>query len=464
MESLLQNLRSVIKFVALVAILVAVYLFVAEYDLQRDMTEASIYSLSSQSKSIARSVDASTTFYFFHTPQQGGGQVEAERVRTLLKRYASINDALSFREVDHTRRPNLAKKHNVRSNNTVLIKSGNKTRKIGPFDMIKMTGRRRRQRQFQGESAISTALQKMTLSTDRTVYFTTGHGEYKRTRARRNSVSQWVRGLEDEGYTVEAYNPLIDSLPDTRDLVVLAGPSETFGEDLLGRLRKWNHNGGNLLLAVGGNLAPSFNPLLQETGLRYEGYYLIDPARRVRSLQSLVNPYVFAPKLESHPAVRAVKDQGLGVQMGRSTALSVTADTAQALLSTSGEAFGKSVGSIDQEISTDFNPDTDVRGPFKVGAVVSQSDRGKILAFASPTLFSNSYLQQAPGNEDFALNLVNWVFDREVSLGIRATPSDYNRVTVTAQQAYLLELIALGLIPLGIILWGGVAWWNRKNR
>lgn len=464
MESFVQNLRSLIKFVAVVAILVAVYLFVAEFNLQRDMTEANIYSLASQSESIARSIDTSTTLYFFHTPQQGSKQIDPERVRTLLKQYASLNDSITFREVDHTRRPNLARKHNVRSNNTVMIKAGDRTRKIGPFDMIKMTGRRRRETKFQGESAISTALQKLTLSTDRTIYFTTGHGEYQRSRARRNSVSRWFNGLRDEGYRMEPFNPLTDTLPDTRDLIVMVGPSEEYGEDILAGFRKWHQRGGNLLIAVGGNLAKSLNPLLSGTGLEYNAQFLIDPARRVRSLQSLVNPFVFAPKLKSHPAVRAVKDQGLGIQMGRSTALSVSGDTAQALLRTSGEAFAKTVGSIDEKISTEFNPETDQRGPFTVGAVVSSDSRGTLLAFGSPTLFANSYLQQAPGNEDFALNLVNWLFDRDVSLGIRATPSDYNRVSVTARQAYLLEIIALGVIPLGIILWGGVVWWNRKNR
>lgn len=464
MESLLQNLRNVIKFLAVVAILVAIYLFGAELGLQRDMTEANIYSLTERSRSIARSITEPTTLYFFHTPQQGSGTLDPERVRTLLKQYARTNDKITFKEIDHTRRPNLARKHSIRSNNTILIKTGNKTRKLSRYDLLKISGRRRRSRKFKGEAAISTALLKMTHTTDRKVYFTSGHGEYSRTPTRGMSVSRWVSGLKEEGYTVEEFNPLTDALPDTRDLIVIAGPSREFSDRILTGLADWNARGGNLLIAAGGNVGPSMNTLTDTLGIRFNARYIIDPARRVQTLQSLVNPFVFTPKIMSHPAVRAVKEQGLGLQMGRATSLSLVSDTPQALLRTSGEAYGKPAGTSGEKISTTFNPESDVRGPFTVGAVSTKPSRGKVLVFGSATLFENSYLRSAPGNEDLAVNLVNWVFDRSVSIGIRATPSDYNRVTVPASQAYVLELIALGVIPLGIILWGGWVWWNRKNR
>lgn len=464
MQSVVQNLRNVLKLLAVVAILVAIYLFGTELGLQRDMTEANIYSLTERSQSIAGSVEKPTTLYFFHTPSQGGGMFNAERVRTLLKQYARTNEKISFREVDHTRRPNLARQHNVRSNNTILIKSGKSTTKIGRYDLMKFSRRRRGSRKFQGESAVSTALLKMTQATDRTVYFATGHGEYTRSPSRRGrSVSRWVSGLKDEGYTVKEFNPLTDTLPDTRDLIVVVGPTKQFSKDILKGLRKWKRRGGKLLVAAGATTGHSLNPLTKPVGLAFNKRYVIDPARRVQSLQSLVNPFVFAPVIQSHPAVKAVKKQGLGIQMGRGTTLTVISDTPQAVLKTSGEAFGKPA-SGKKKIRASYNPETDVRGPFTVGAIVSTSDRGKLLAFASPTLFGNRYLQSAPGNEDFAINLVNWTFNRDVSLGIRATPSDYNRVTVPASQAYLLEIISLGVIPFGIIIWGGLVWWNRKNR
>ncbi|MFB6345123.1 MAG: DUF4350 domain-containing protein [bacterium] len=464
MQTVVQNLRNVIKLVAVVAILVGVYLFGTELGLQRDMTEANIYSLTERSKSIASSIERSTTLYFFHTPQQGKSRIDPERVRTLLKQYARTNEKITFKEVDHTQRPNLARQHKIQSNNTVLIKSGQKTRKIGQYDMVKFSGRRRRSRKFKGESAMSTALLKMTRVVNRTIYLATGHGEYTRQSAREGSISRWVKGLQDEGYSVKDFNPFTDNFPDTRDMIVLVGASKAYSGKTAGRLAKWNKKGGNLLIAAGPRVAPSLNPLTEPVGLTFSSRYIIDPDRRVQTLQSLVNPFVFAPVIESHPAVKAVKEQGLGVQMGRATSLSLSGDTAQAILKTSGQAYGKPAGSSDKKISAEFNPRSDVRGPFTVGALASAPHRGRLLAFGSPTLFGNSYLGRAPGNEDFAINLINWVFDRDVSLGIRSTPSDYNRVTVPANQAYFLQVISLGLIPFGIIIWGGLVWWNRKNR
>ncbi|MFB6347111.1 MAG: DUF4350 domain-containing protein [bacterium] len=463
MQSVVQNLRNVIKFTALVAILVAAYLFAAEVDIQRDMMEANIYSLTERSRTIARKIRKPTTLYFFHTPSQTGSQIEPERVRTLLKQYARVNANITFSEVDHTRRPNLAQKHGVTSNNTILIQSAGRTKKLGTYDLLKITGRRRRSSKFKGEAAITASLLKMTQATDRVVYFATGHGEYSHKPARRATVSKWAKGLREEGYSVEPINLLTDAMPDTRNLIVSVGPSRAYSNRVLTRLSKWYKKGGNLILAASPQTAPSVNLLTKPTGIRFEAHYIIDQARKVRTLQSLVNPFVFAPKIKSHPAVESIKDQGLGIQTGRSTSIKVSPDTAQKLLVTSGEAFAKPANS-DDKIKTSFNPETDERGPFTIGAVSTQHGSGKLLAFGSPTLFANNYLGQAPGNEDFALNLVNWIFDRAVSIGIRATPSNYNQVTVTANQANSLQIIALGVIPLGIILWGGWVWWSRKNR
>lgn len=463
MKNLVQNLRSFLKFFALLAILLVVNLFVARLNVHWDMTEANIYSLSDRSLETARNVQKSLTLYFFHTPEAGSGQVDTERIRTLIRQYARTNEAITFKEVDHTRNPELARKHNVRQNNVILIKTGNRTSKLSQYDLMEFAGPRGRNRKFRGESALTTALVKMTRATDRKIYFTSGFGEYTHQSAQSRSVSRWAQSLRDEGYSLKALNLLTDDMPDTRDMIVVLDPNKDYSSGVISRLRNWSQKGGNLLVAASPESAESVNAVLKGYGLAIQSNQIVDPSRRVQSLQSLVNPFVFAPKLQSHPALSSLRDQGLAVQMGRSAALTVSSDTPETLLETSSEAFAKPLEP--GEISTSFNPQTDEKGPFTVGAVNSfGKDKGKLFVFGSASLFANSLLSQTPGNKTFAVNLANWTFDREVSLGIRATPSDYNQVTVTAGQSYVLQLISLVIIPLGIICWGGWVWWNRKNR
>lgn len=463
-SNIVQNLRNLLKFTALIAILVVANMAVANLDVQWDMTEANIYSLSERSLETARNVDESVTLTFFHTPPQsaGGQQFDAERVRTLLRQYANANPKITFEELDHTRNPGLAREHGIRQNNVILIQSGDRTNKLSRYDLMEFGGRRRRTQKFRGESAITTALLKMTRATDRNVYFLEGFGEYDSGSARERSVSQWVSALEEEGYTVETLNPMTANMPDTHEMIVSLDPNRNYSSGVLDRLTTWHNQGGNLFFAMSPESAATVNPIISDYGMEFQSRQIIDESRRVQSLQSLVNPFVFAPKLKSHPSLSSLQEQGFAIQMGRSTHLSMRGDTAEVLLETSSSAISKPLSG--ERVSASFKPGTDERGTFTVGAVYNPEGGGKIFAFGSASIFGNTYFGQTPGNETFAVNLINWTFDRDVSLGIQATPSDYNQVTVTAGQSYAIQVIALVAVPFIVLLWGGWVWWNRKNR
>jgi ABC-type uncharacterized transport system involved in gliding motility auxiliary subunit len=449
--------------VALLAILIIVNMGAARLDVQWDMTEANIYSLSEKSLETVRNIDKPVTIYFFHSQRAGGSTFNPTRLRTLLRQYASSSSEITFREVDHIRRPGFARKHGIgRRNNVVLIEADGQTTKLGRYDLMEFGGPRGRQRKFRGESAITTALINLTRSTDKVIYFATGFGEYTTDRSRNRSVSRWAETLRQQGYETELFNPLADNLPDTRDMIVILDPKKGYSDGVIEQFRRWNRQGGSLLVAGSPRSAESINPILEGVGLTLRSFRIVDPNRRVSGLQSLVNPYIFAPKLGNHPSLSSLKEQGYAVQMGLSTPVSINdTSTVDRLLLTSPAAYGKS---LTGGTETEYNPASDVTGPFTVAAFSGGDKRGKLFVFGSATLFGNRMFARIPGNKTFAVNLVNWNFDREVSLGIQATPSNYNRVTVTAAQSYFIKIIALLIIPVGILLWGGWVWWNRKNR
>lgn len=469
MNTLFQNLRTLGKLTAVVVILVVVNLAVAEFDWQWDMTEANLYTLSSKTEETVRDLEDPLTMYFFHAEQRGASRINPDLIRRLVSQYQRLNPSISFEEIDPNRNPSMAREYNIRQNNTLVLEVEGRTKTLGQFDLYEFPRRRMAAQgaspKFRGERAITEALVNLTSATDRVVYFTEGHGEYQRSRAQSRTVSRWANSLEEEGYTVETLNPLIKDLPDTRDLMVVLDPVQDLNDALLKELRGWYRNGGNLILAASPESATALNPVLDGTGLEYQANQIIDPARRVRSIQALVNPFIFAPRLTSHPSVQSIKEQGLVIQVGRSSSIRVNGDTGQALMRTSSDAYAKPLGQDQEEVSMEYNEETDQQGPFVVAAAVSTPDtRGRLAAFGNASLFGNSLLGQAPGNSNFGVNLVNWIFDRQVSLGIEAVPLDYNRVTVTQQQAMVIQVIALVAIPLFILIWGGWVWWKRKNR
>lgn len=466
MNALVQNLRTLLKLLAVLAILIVLNLVVAQVDWSWDMTEAGIYSLSGQTKDIVSAIEEPTTIYFFHTDQGGGSRADPAMIRRMAKRYAGYSNNVTFREVNPNQNPGLTQEFQIRSNNTVVVEVGERTKTVGTFDMFDFPRSRRGKPMFRGEAAITEALVSLTQQTDRSIFFTKGHGELKRQPAQERSVSQWTNNLEKEGFTIKTFNPSFGDLPDTREMIAILGPSRPMGAPILKELRTWNRRGGHLLLATQPETARSFNPLLEGSGIELNGNQIIDPNRRVRSIQSLMNPFIFAPILNSHPTVNSIQEQGLGIQVGRSSSIETEGDTADVIMRTSEQAYAKPLFKEGQEeIEVAFNDRTDTRGSFNVATAVSgPGEKRSLLVIGNATLFGNRMYQQAPGNSNFARNVVNWMFERQVSLDIRATPLDYNQVTVTAQQAQFIEIISLIAIPGLIILWGGWVWWTRKNR
>ncbi|MFB6357368.1 MAG: Gldg family protein, partial [bacterium] len=313
MKTALQVVRSTWKFLVIAGIVVLIHLFMVDVDWQWDMTEAQIYSLSERSVETVQNLDKSLTIMFFHTDRSmGRSPVQPSRIRRLLKQYARTSVSVSFKEIDHARNPNMAKKHGVRQNNVIVLKSGKKTKKLGPRELFKFQRRARRRRpsrKFQGEQAITKAIMKLSEATDKTVYFATGHGEVQKQRSRRGrSVSAWSRALGEEGYNVQSWNPLTDNLPDTGNLIIMMGPSRSYSKSVSKQYRKWIRRGGKLIVGVNPPSASRVNPIVEPGGMSFQSRQIVDPNRRSRA--SLFNPFIFVPKLGNHPSLKSLKEQG----------------------------------------------------------------------------------------------------------------------------------------------------------
>lgn len=467
MSPLIQNLRTAVKLLAVVAILVVVNMAVDRYDRRWDLTEARLYTLSPRTQETLDGLSRDVTLFFFHTDQLQSGPADASMIRRLLRRYGDQSPRLDFREVDPTRNPNLAREYGIRENNAIVVSVGEKSSTINSFDLYEFQGRGRGrgpgrgQRQFRGESAITSALIKLTRGTDRTVYFSTGHGEYDRGPGRGRTASEWVGALEEDGYTVASVNPLVDELPDTGDLIVVLDPREGYSEDAAERLRGWYRRGGNLLVAGSPSAAEGVTALLKGTGLGLASRQIL--ASRDRRPQ--MRPLLFTPKLEGHPAVRPLRDQGLTVLLGRAAPLETRGDTPRKILTTGPNACSKPLLGPEEDFQLTCSPVTgDEEGDFTVAASVPSEAGGRLVAVGSALTFGDRLLARAPGNRNLALNLVNWMLERQVSLEIAPVPLDYNRVQVSASQATTLQVVALILVPLGILVWGGTVWWTRRNR
>jgi ABC-type uncharacterized transport system involved in gliding motility auxiliary subunit len=66
------------------------------------------------------------------------------------------------------------------------------------------------------------------------------------------------------------------------------------------------------------------------------------------------------------------------------------------------------------------------------------------------------------GNDDLALNAVNWLSSDEDLISIRPKPQDDRRITMTKAQMNLVRATSQFVLPLIVVIAGVGVWWKRR--
>jgi hypothetical protein len=77
--------------------------------------------------------------------------------------------------------------------------------------------------------------------------------------------------------------------------------------------------------------------------------------------------------------------------------------------------------------------------------------------------FANEPLKLV-ANREFATYALNWLLDRPLfTEGIGPKPFTEFRMTITETQMTKLSWLLLGAVPGGVLMFGVLVWWRRRN-
>jgi ABC-type uncharacterized transport system involved in gliding motility auxiliary subunit len=133
--------------------------------------------------------------------------------------------------------------------------------------------------------------------------------------------------------------------------------------------------------------------------------------------------------------------------------------TVQVLARTSPESWGETDRSSLQAGQVKADPQ-DPRGPLTVAAVATR-DKSRIVVYGTSNLASNQFLN-LQGNRDFFLNTVSWLAEQEDLISIRPKDARQSPVFLTSQQAQMVFLIPVVLVP-GLVLVSGIVTLGRRR-
>lgn len=302
---------------------------------------------------------------------------------------------------------------------------------------------------------------------ERIAYLTSGHGELDWSGEDNPAMS--IRGfrtaLVDMGFRVKtlgAQQGLGEKVPDDASVVMVLGPVRQFHEAEVNALQAYLDAGGSVLIALPPKLELDGRPpvddpidrLLEELGVRRGNGILASERNilaRTNNKEDRFN--TVTNSFTSHPSSRELADMGRNGGMftpgagfleeveGRETDITFTV---RSLATTWADT------DLDAEMSADKGESQEVRNLVAAITGGGEGPNFRALVMAAPTVFVDGAVLRFVGNQQFAVDGVNWLIGAEDLTGTTETEEDVKIEHTKEGQATWFYGTVLG-VPLLVI-------------
>ena len=438
---------SIIITAVVLAILIAVNVLVSALPAtltKYDISSAKLYSITSNTKVVVNALEEDVTIYWI---VQSGE--EDDIIENLLNKYDSLSDHISVVKKNPDVYPTFAQQYTDETvqNNSLVVECGDRSRFIGyddiyvqEADMYSYTYNT----SFDGEGAITSAIDYVVTEDLPQLYVLEGHGE-------QDLPATFQDQLEKENIEVSTLSLLtVDEIPEEADCIMIYAPTSDISTEEKDMLAAYTQSGGKLLVAAGpvedGSLDNLYS-LLTDYGVEPCEGIVVESDREHYTLQ----PYVLLPDMASSDITDSLIEEHYYPNMPISLGLDVSgADSAvTALMTTSDTAFSKVAG---YDLATYEKEDGDIDGPFAVAVSVDCGNEGQMVWFTSSAFLEDMYNAFSSGsNSDLAMNALSSLIGEREAMAIRSKSLNYNYLTISDSTASLLKVLMIGVFPLGYL-------------
>ena len=402
-----------------------------------DLTENLRHSLAPQTVQLLGSLKTDVSAVAFFRSDQPGKRVAED----LLKQYARFaKGRLTWRVVDPDREPGLARRYGVESYGTVVLETKAKSEKVLDAEEEKLTN----------------ALVKVTREGKRMVYVVQGHGERELTNSEKSGFTEAKAAMEKVNYEVK---PLVlaraGKVPADAALVIVPGPRTDPFQPELEALDAYVRAGGKLLVMADPFQSEGLRAYVARYGVDL-GQDLVVEENPIGRLFGIGPEVPIVQQYEGHPITREMGGVSTLFPLTRSLAAAKTPPkgvAVAALARTSPQSWGET-DRAGLERGTARPDAQDPKGPLAV-AMVATLDKARIVVYGTSNLAANQFLN-LQGNRDFFLNTVSWLAEEEDQIAIRPRTANPTPVFMNSQQAQMVFLLPVVILP-AIALVGGVA-------
>lgn len=371
-----------------------------------------------------------------------------EPLKRFIANYQQVRKDVRLDFVDIDADPQAARDAGITADGEVVLSYGGRTEKLTEIN----------------EAEVGNALQRLARSSERYVVYVTGDGERDLNGQHNFDLGAFGKQLSEKGFKLEPLNLAANpTIPGNTAVLVIAGPQVKLLPGMVGILRDYLKQGGNLLWLGDPGPLYGLEPLAKDLGVSFGDGTIVDADTQ---LFGISDPKVLlVPKYSEQSAIT----RGLSAVTLFPAATSVEEDPkadwrTDAFLETLSRSWLET-GALQGAVN--YDPKRGDRlGPLAIGLGLSRTLKGgheqRVVVTGDGDFLSNAYLGNV-GNLDLGLDILNWLSHDDSYIDINPRPAPDLVLSLTPLEQGFIGFGFLFALPL-LLVFTGIGVWVRRRR
>ncbi len=438
------GMSSITGIVVVVIILIIVNVLLKQFHWRTDTTAGGQYSLADQTVKVLKNLKNEVDVKVFDV------ESKRQRVADQLDEYGNYSKKFQWEFIDPDKRPEVAKRYNIKKLGTVVVESGAKTEQIDDYT----------------EQDLTNAIIKVTRKETKTIYFTSGHGEHALDNSDAQGFKLVANAIKDQNYVPkELVLASQDSIPSDASVIVIAGAKNAFFPKELKLLAGYIRRGGNVFFLLDPPPSQGFKDFLGHYHIKVADDIVVDAS----GIGQLFGTGPAVPLVNNYENHAITKDFGLMTfyPLARSISLDVPSDSTSQYNGTElAKTNNRSWGETDLQAKQASRDKNDIPGPVSLAIAMQVSaknvgTKSRLVVFGDSDFATNRYFG-AQGNGDLFMNSINWLLQDEDLISVRPKQPEDRHIQMTQSQVKTVLILFVILLPVFILVLGGIVYWRRR--
>ncbi len=409
-----------------------------------DISSSQLYSITSNTKVVLNNLQKDVTIYWIVQSDQ-----EDDIIENLLAKYESLCSRIDVVKKNPDVFPTFAEQYTSETvrNNSLIVECGEKYRYIAYDDIYLQESSQYSYTyttSFDGEGAITSAIDYVVSDDLPQLYLLQGHGE----AALPSTFSDQITKENIE--VVDLSLLMVDEIPEDADAIMIYAPESDISEEEADMLSEYVENGGKLFVMAGpveDAELTNLNSILKDYQVTVEEGIVVEGSREYYAFGY---PYILLPDMASHAVTDSLLESNYYAIMPLAQGMRVNGTPSDAaiteLMTTSESAFSKLAGF---SLNTYEKEEDDIDGPFTLAVSIEHDRGGQIIWFSTSVFLEDMYNAYSSGaNTDLAMNALSALIGETEAIAIRSKSLNYNYLTISDSTASTLKVLMIGVFPL----------------